>query len=785
MFRVRNPSSATQVLLFGFICFCCAEQVRADDRGILELNVVAADGSPVHEARVRIVELDHALEADDAGVFRSRPLQPGDYLVSVRSDRHGNALVQTSVPVGQVSSMDVVLDRGTLSDEIIVTTHDERARHEVAQPVSVLSGLGLEGRREASLGETLAQESGVTSTYFGPGASRPVIRGLGGDRIRLLHNGVGTGDISNISVDHTVSLDVMTAEKVEIVRGPATLLYGSSAIGGVVNVIDQRIPDIPVNRALTGELTYFAGSVADESTGAINLNGGGDSWAWHLDGLRRSTDDISIPGFAESAGFRALEDEHGDEHEGDEQEHAFGTLPNSDIDTESVAAGVSWFFGERGFLGISVSEYESNYGIAGHHDDHGHEGEEGGEGEHADDEHGEEEGDEHGDEGVRIDVQHERVNLRGRMAYAAGPFDSLSLRLGLNDYQHVEGANLLDSEGWEGRLELRQRTRGRFSGSLGVQAQKTDFSNIGSEAFVPPTDTESRAIFAFEEVAVNDDLRLEFGLRYESVDTRPVASSGLPERSFSGVSTSFGSVWQPAEAYTLALSLARAIKMPTSKELYAFGVHPSTQTFEIGDQDLGEEVSTGLDFTIRKVSGRVTGELSLFHNLLDDYIYQRFTDEERSGVPVVAYTHDDAEFTGAELKTEVTLSKGSAGRLDLLLSGDVVRARLRSSHDALPRIPPRRFGVALRYHAGPWHARVEARRHQLQDRVAENETTTDGFTRLNAYVSRRVLARKWLLDVMVRGTNLTNEEGRNHVSFNKDRVPLPGRDVGLSLRFVF
>ncbi|HEX5757629.1 MAG TPA: TonB-dependent receptor [Thermoanaerobaculia bacterium] len=738
-------------------------------RGALAGRVVDDAGRPVAGARVSILELNRHATTGADGAFRFDNLPPGEYLLEAGSERVGTGLARAAVAAGEVAEITIGLDLAVHREEIVVTAGaDGRGQTEIAQPTSVLSDEELARRLEPTLGETLNDEPGVTSTYFGPGASRPVIRGLGGDRVRVLQGGLGAGDASSTSPDHAVSIDPLAAERIEVLRGPATLLYGGSAVGGVVNVIDQRVPDRVPETPVTGVVELRGGTAAEERSGATSLLGGSGRLAWHLDFAKRESEDVEIPGFAESAAFRRQEEEEGEEHD-----QVAGVLENSAAESESGSVGVSWVTDE-GFLGVALGGLETLYGVPGH----AHE-------------HGEEEGEEHGAEGpaeapVRVDLEQRRADLRGAVTRPFGPFRAANLKLGASEYEHreLEGGEigtLFTNESWEGRLELVQAPFGPVAGSLGVQAGKRDFAAVGEEAFTPPSTTDSWAVFAFEEVT-RGAVTGQLGVRFERQDAR---AEGAGDRSHDGLSGSLGLVWVPGDSLSVGLSVARSAKLPTAEELFSNGPHIATRAFEIGDTGLEEETSLGVDLSLRKRDGPLRGELNLFVNRFDDFIFPQATGDEEDGLTVFRYVQRDAEFRGAELSGVVELFHGEPRHVDLELGADFVRAELRDTGEPLPRIPPRRYRLGLHYYGEHLQGMIEGQRVEEQDRVAPFELPTGAYTLVNASVSYRFFLGETFLDVLLRGKNLTDQEARNHVSFLKDQVPLPGRDFGVAVRFAF
>ncbi len=712
-------------------------------------RVLTESGEPAADATVTVTELRRRIRVGSDGSYVIPDLRPGEYRLEAQSPRHGIAVNRVAVEPGQRVEHDLVLDHLFHAEPITVSAAPgSRGLEEVAQPVGVVEGRDLAAQREATLGETLSDEPGVSSTYFAPGSSRPGIRGLGGDRIRILEGGVGTGDASSTSPDHAISHDPLSTERIEIVRGPATLLYGSSAIGGVVNVIDGRIPRLALDVPVTGSLELRGGTVADERSGALSISGGLGPVAWHLGGLTRDTDDYEIPGFAEA------EPDDGD------GEPAFGVLPNSALESSNLTGGLS-LVGESGFLGFSLSGYDHDYGVPGH----GHE-----------------------EEVVRIDMDQRRFDVEGELNRPAGPLEGARLRLGTTDYEHVEleGTEVgtrFTNEAWELRLEAPHRDIGRLGGAFGLQVLGREFAAIGEEAFVPPTDTDTWALFVFEELTLGS-LRLQFGGRYESgvVATR---EGDLRERSFDAFSASGGLVWAPRDETTISLAVARSARIPTSEELFSGGPHLATNAFEIGDPDLDRESSLGVDLGVRHSAGRLTGEVSVFANRFSDFIYEAFTGEVEGGLDVIRFTQADALFTGAEAHLDMELLHREPHHLTLELTGDVVRAELAATDGPLPRIPPARIGAGIHYQGSALWGGFELRRVFEQARVAELEEPTDGYTMAEATLGYRFFVGGLVHDLILRGTNLTDVEARNHVSFLKDSAPLPGRDLSLAYRLNF
>lgn len=735
--------------------------------GALRGRIVSTSGEPAFDADLRILELDRRVQVDAEGRLLVTELPAGVYYLDVSSPRFGQAIEIVEIAAGETTEIDIVVDVRVHSEQIVVsTTGDPRHASELYQPVSVLSGDDLVEQLEMSLGDTLANQAGVASSYFGPGAGRPIIRGLSGDRVRVLQDGIGSGDASSTSPDHAVSIDPLTAERIEIARGPATLLYGSSAIGGAVNVLTNAIPESIPGSAITGDLALRGGTVADETSGSLKLDGrAGSRVAWHLEGFARDTGDYDIPGDAVIGG----------EHE--EEDPTPGVLENSSIEAEGGTFGVS-YVGDRGFLGVSVSGYGTNYGIPGA--GHGHE-----EGEEHQGEEGEELEEEEG--GVRIDLEQRRIDLKGAWRELGGFVDRLQLRLGSTDYEHteLEGdeiGTVFTNESLEARLEVIQRRSGKWHGSFGLQFGDRDFAAIGEEAFTPPSTTEKWALFLFEELD-NESWRFQLGGRFETQD---VEALGQPGRSDDALSGSLGAIFAPSGAFSLSLNLAHSAKLPNAEELYSNGPHIATNTFEIGEPDLDVETSLGFDVRLRGDFETWGGEVSAFFNDFSDYIYLALTGDEEDGLRVGRYVQSDAEFMGLEAQAHIQLWELDPHHLELDLVGDLVRGEL-ADGDNVPRMPAARLGGGLRYRSERWSASVDVRHNFEQDRISANEeeTPTPSSTLVGASVGYRFFTSGTVHRIELVGTNLTDEVARVATSFLKDQIVLPGRNVSLNYRLSF
>lgn len=675
-------------------------------------------------------------------------------------------------------------------EEVVVTAPLEGSRIESLQGAEVLNRDDIIENLNGGLGDTLDATPGISTTFFGAGASRPIIRGLGDDRVRVLQNGIGAIDASTASPDHAVTSDGLDADRIEILRGAAALAYGGNAIGGVVNVIDQSIPTRPVDGATFEGLGAYS-SVDDGTQGAASLAVGGGRFAVRVSGSVRNTHDYDIPGYAESAAARAAEEE--EEEEGEEHEEAYGTAPNSWVDLRTLSIGGS-MIDDNGFVGLAVKRTETDYGLPGH--EHHHEEEEG------EEEH-------HEEAGPFIGMEQTRIELRGDRRIDIGPFDRLDFGLQHSDYQHTEfeapgepGTRFF-SEGVEGRVEAHHEN-GAHEGVTGVQYSSVDFEAQGDEAFITPTTTRDIGAFVVERW----DWRawgIEAGGRYEQ---REVDNDVGGVREFDNVSGSIGLFFRPAQNWFVGGTLAHTERAPTAFELFADGPHLATGNYELGNADLGQETALSFEASARYESDIARFEINLFRISFSDYIalVDRgdiwWSDEEGGGsgfapdeddpsvpedaevLPVFNFIQRDATFTGGEISASVRLfeAAGFAVRGDVAV--DIVRAEFDDGGHP-PRIPPMSSTVGLEAENGQWNGRIEVVDVQEQDRLAEFETPTDGYTFLNASLGFRPGGEGGAWMIRLDGRNLTDEEGRVHSSFLKDELPLPGRNVRLTVSTEF
>ncbi len=650
-------------------------------------------------------------------------------------------------PAGQVADLGEVIVTGTpfgVTDRASLLA------------VEVLDEEALAIAPASTLGDLVSGLPGVRSTAFSPGASRPVIRGLSGPRVQVLTNGLGMIDASSVSPDHQVAVDPAEARRIEIVRGPSTLVFGGSAIGGVVNIIDDRIPTEPAEGGVDGHVSAQYSSVDDGRSFGTRLKANAGLVILSLDAFTRDASDYDVPVFPESALLLAEEGEASGEER---------SVANTFVELDQVGAGLSWI-GPRGFVGTSVKHVETTYGVPGHE----HEADPLAPDAEA--------------EGVSIGLEQTRYDLRGELDFDAGPFSAARLSAGWADYAHTEfegdevGTRFF-SEGGEGRLELIQRQRGGWQGVIGAQLLDRTFDAVGDEAYVPRTAIAEQGLYTVQRYD-RGDLGVEGGVR---IDKR-LLESAAAKRDFTSVSASAGVFLRPSDSWFLGLSAARNERAPSEVELFAEGPHAATGAFEVGDIDLDSEIATSIEGTVHFGAGRFEADLHAYHADYEGFIDLRPTGAEDadSGLPVFEYVQTDALFRGLEAEAEVRLWED--GDRSLVLSGAADWVRASSDLGPVARIPPWSATAGLDWTSRRLDAGLEVRHVGEQDRTAAFERPTDSYTLVNLKGAVRPFADR---DVTLFAElhNLTDAEAREHASFQKDIAPLPGRNlrVGVTYRF--
>jgi iron complex outermembrane receptor protein len=627
---------------------------------------------------------------------------------------------------------------------------------ELVVPVSVLNGRELSLKRGATLGETLNGIPGVSATNFGPNASRPVIRGLDAERVRMMQNGVGILDASSLSFDHAVAIDPLVIEQIDVVRGPAALLYGGSAVGGVVNAIDHRIPTEKLD-GITGRTEGRLGGPDSQSNLAGVVDAGNGKFAIHADVYNRKTSDLDIPGFALSR--------RKSEADGTPRENR-GKLVNSSADSDGGALGASLTF-DNGYIGTSFSAFNNNYGTVA-------------------------------EEAVRIDMQSQRWDIASELT----DLDKLGLgniihrvkfRLAHTDYEHVELENgevgtTFKNRGMEGSFEAGHAKIGNMQGVIGFQFQNTDFEALGEEAFVPSNSTQSKALYLYEELpiaATDNRLKLSFGgrLGHTAVDASADTKFGPAQNnSFNPNSYALGGLYSFNDNWSLASNLSHNERAPSYFELYANGAHIATGQFEVGNPNFDKERSNGIDAQLRWKDAKHSFSVGTYYTRFNSFIGLLDTGnvDAGSGLPIAQFSTFAADFKGLEAEGRFNV----ANNLDLTLRGDYVRATNRDNSDALPRIAPLRLGAGLHYQKASFGARVDALHAFKQNRTANNELATDGYTDVSALVTYK-LPTKLNIELFAKANNLLNDEIREHASFLKDIAPQGERSVLIGFRSDF
>jgi iron complex outermembrane recepter protein len=633
-------------------------------------------------------------------------------------------------------------------------------------PATTLSGDELVRVRESTLGETLGRLPGITSSHFGAGASRPVIRGMDGPRVKILADGAEVQDASTISPDHAVAFEPLLAERIEVLRGPSALAYGGGAVGGVVNIIDRKIPTGLPAQTVEGSAEVRASSAARDKAGAFEMTAAAGSVAFHAEGVKRDANDYRV-GKDWAEGRR---------------------VAGSFKETETGTVGLSWI-GARGYLGAAYTKERTEYGIPGHshefegchpHGDHlhcgGHEEEE--EEGHDGHDHGHEEG-----PVPYVKLDSDRWDVRGEYRDPFAGFSKVRLRASTTDYRHdeIEGsevATTFTNKAHDARLELEHKPVAGWRGVVGLQTTRRDFAALGEEAYVPATVTKKHAAFVTEEYRL-DDWRFEAGLRQEWQD---IEVAGAPDRDLDARGTSFalGAVWKFAPRYSLRAAVSRSHRLPAAEELYADGIHLATSTWEIGNDNLAKETSNNVDITLRKFAGPTTFSVSAFRNRIDNYIYARTLDNHE-GFQLVEYAQRDATFAGVEGEVRHELS----ANLQATVFGDYVRAKLKDGGGNVPRIPAGRIGAKLDGEWRGWHGMVEAYRVMTQDDAAAYETRTPGYNMLNLGTHFNTRIAGLPAQFHARLNNVTDELAFSHTSFVKAAAPLAGRSLTVGLRLTF
>lgn len=667
-------------------------------------------------------------------------------------------------------------------EEIIVQSSAlGKSESEILGALNVMDSDALQREASSTLGGTLHNQIGVASGSFGPGVGVPVIRGQSGKRVEVLQNNSSVGDVSDTSSDHAVATETLLADRIEILRGPATLRFGPGAIGGVVNVIDNRIHS-EIFEGTEGAVEVRYNSNNDERAIVARTDTGIENWVFHLDGVMRDSGTVEIPGWANAEAD-------------DIDETTDGFIENSDAESRSGAVGLSWI-GENTHAGISYNRLENNYGIPpGSHAHHEEdplpatpEAEE--------------------EVFVRLDMHQNVWQAEFGMFELPGFLSSLNFSLNRSDYQHSEieiedgvsevGTRFINDSSSIG-MELSHDMLGNWLGVLGLETQEERFNAIGDEAFVPPSETSIQSVYLVEETAIGN-ATLELGARF---DWQNIESPGRPDFDDQIANFSSSLLIPLGDEHRVSIMASRAQRAPVAQELLAEGEHIATGTYEIGSVSLDPETSTNIELSYA-YDGPFVFRATIYQNLFADYIYEQDTEllfnhdladagttglaactdeagfddpeEAEEALECFLYVQEDARFVGLEAEAEFLLGDSHTVRI----WGDVVRGRFDSNED-VPRLPPARLGVAWSYQAESWSGRLSLLQAADQDRPRHHQEPTDGYLRLDTFVSYTL----GQAELFLRGENLTNEEIRNSTSFLRETAPEPGRSFTLGATYSF
>lgn len=660
----------------------------------------------------------------------------------------------------------------TLDPYVVTASPYARTQAELTSATTVLEGKALALRQQPTLGETLAGLPGISASYFGPGTSRPVIRGLDANRVRILQNSLDTIDASTISPDHAVSVEPFLVKRIEVVRGPAALLYGSAAVGGVVNVIDHRIesqlPANPTSGTVESRYDTNTSGIANGGTVDIALapnRAKQSGFVLHLDGFRREADDVRVPGRA-APGDVTTE----------------GHIPNTSLQSQGGSGGLSYVSPDFN-AGLNYNGFDTTYGVPN-------------------------------ERTVSVELTQRRWDFNADLLREFGIVKGVRSKFGLADYQHVEmdggtPVTTFTNQGYNGRVELLHAPLAGFTGALGTEVGASDFNASGEEAYMPTNRTRNYALFVFEE-AKTGAFTWQTGARYETREVQTnsfdsiLATSGAdPTRTYAArsddrdtLSLSGGVISTLNPTYALALNLTHTTRAPNAQELYADGPHLATDAYEVGNSRLADESALGAELSLRKTKGFMTGALTAFATQFNDYIYQNETGtsvdylntpgDTTDDLPEYRFIQRDARFYGVELETTFHLIDAPRQTLDLRLNADHTRAQ-ETDGPNLPRIAPIKGLIALDWTRGPWSAGTDLKLAASQSRRAPGETPTDGYALLGVSLGYRLETRFAVYDFFMRGSNLTDESARNATSFAniKDIAPLPGRAVTFGVSAAF
>jgi iron complex outermembrane receptor protein len=784
-------------------------------------KVVDDKGNPISSAAVNINGTDKIIITNEQGHFTFSGLRAGNVELHTSAKNFAHKDQFITVSQDDVSGLVIKLTSSVMEVLEVYATPLHSSTIESALPVNVISGDDLKLKQASTLGETLKNEVGVHSNFYGSVTSSPIIRGLDGPRVLITQNGLDAGDASRVGADHAVSVETSTATQIEVLRGPATLFYGSGAIGGVVNVVDNRVP---TSSDTIAEWLLQYNDVSDEQQGSFSLQTGNDNFAVHLDGFWRDSDDYKLPSDFDA---HAHEEEHEEDHEEEEHEEEHEETPshlaNSASKSHGFTLGSSYLF-DQGFIGFSYGTMSRDYGIPGHahHEEEEHEGEH------------EEEHEEH-EEGTLAKMKQDRLQLLSDVNFEDNFIKQLATKFAYTDYQHQEiedgqVGTTFTNKSIELKADLYHQEVNGWQGAWTLHYKDSDFKAVGEEAFTPPSNTASFAAAWLEEKHFGNVL-LQLGARIERVsldategdvaladhddehdhEEEPIS---LAQQNFTPISASTGLVWNYQDGYNIGLSIALSQRAPSAAELFSFGPHIGTNTFEVGamyeleqegdeihlelsSQDPNIETSYSLDVTWRKFEGDFGFVVSAFYNHVNDYYYQQDTglffegehddhdeseaeEEHNDGLPILIYQQDDVDMYGLEAEFFYQI----ASPIKMSVFGDYINAQL-SDGGNLPRTPPMRIGTSFEYQGNSYDGELSINHYFEQDEIASLETVTDSYTMVDLNVNYYLDGFGSDFVIYAKANNLTDEVAKVHSSFLKDVSPLPGRNFSLGIRGSF
>ncbi|MCW8107207.1 TonB-dependent receptor [Alteromonas ponticola] len=770
----------------------------------IEGVVVNPNGNKVANATVKVEGTDLKTITDQNGRFTFSQVSSGLQELHITAAGFAHHHADISIGENEVKQLTFTLERSPIEVIDVVATPVHMSVMESASPVSVLGGDSLRRHQSSSLGDTLEDVAGVHTSFHANVASTPIIRGLSGPRVTIAQNGLDVGDVSRVGPDHSVASEASTAQQIEVLRGPATLFYGSGAIGGVVNVVDGRVP---IDKTTRGEWLVEGESVNDKKLAAFNVTSGVNAFAFYADGYWRESDDYETP----------VPPQRGHERHGTEDY----VVENSHEQSDGLTLGSSYLF-DKGYVGVAVEQFNREYGIPGHTDEHAE--------------------DHVAEESVLADLTQTRSQILGEFEVDGNWIKRINLRGGFTDYEHAEIENgavgtVFESTTQELKVDLMHDQFAEWNGGVSLHVKNSDIAAKGDEAFTPASTHKMLALAIMEERHLGKFL-LQLGGRIERVSleadkvTIPeiefhghresetkhgeeelhVARTFSVEEDFIPVTLSAGLVWDFTAGYNVGLSVSRSERAPSAAELLSFGPHIGSGSYEIGalyqlheedeihvevaNDNIELEVANNIDLTLRKKQGNVGFVFNAFYNHVNNYYYQLNTglfaevahgeDEEHEDdvhaddLPVYIYKTDDVILHGFEAQVAWQATE----MFKATVFSDYVRARLQGGGD-LPRTPPLRFGSQFSFEKQHFAAHLDITHYQQQDKIAAQETITDGYTMVDASVSYNLSFNEQDMVVYLKGSNLTDTEARVHTSFLKDEAPRPGRSIALGVRGYF